>query len=372
MLEGDLDTYNPTLTLNEQADRLPYKTEYEFPRERLTLEKPLGEGAFGVVMKGTAIGIVLNESQTIVGVKMVKNKYDNEALYALVAELKIMMHLGQHLNVVNLLGAVTKNIGNRELMVIVEYCPFGNLLNILRNNRARFIDEFNKETITAIIMESWTSQDTTVPGSSSTESSVSICNRFISTSDLICWAFQIANGMNYLTSRKVLHGDLATRNVLLSNDNVVKISDFGLSRSLYNETKYKKKTVTPLPVRWLALESFTDALFSTHSDVWAYGILLWELFSLGNVPYPGVEINSEFYKRLRDGYRLEMPSFSNNIIYDIMLGCWRERPESRPSFRELSSQFKAMLAPETVDYYLALSEPYVTVNAEYMIPQDTE
>lgn len=95
--------------------------------------------------------------------------------------------------------------------------------------------------------------------------------RSVCTSDLVCWSFQVARGMDYLASRKVLHGDLAARNILLSEDNIVKICDFGLARSMYKNDNYKKKGEAPLPFKWLALESISDHTFSTYSDVWAFG-----------------------------------------------------------------------------------------------------
>lgn len=95
--------------------------------------------------------------------------------------------------------------------------------------------------------------------------------RSVCTSDLACWAFQVARGMDYLASRKVLHGDLAARNILLAENNIVKICDFGLARSMYKNDNYKKKGEAPLPFKWLALESISDHTFSTYSDVWAFG-----------------------------------------------------------------------------------------------------
>lgn len=146
--EGNLECIDPDIGLDEQADLLPYDKHFEFPREKLKLGKQLGAGAFGVVVKAQAQGIVAYEDETTVAVKMVKKQTDNEVMKALVSELKIMVHLGQHLNVVNLLGAVTKNIAKREVMVIVEYCRFGNLQSFLIKHRPYFVDQVDKETDT--------------------------------------------------------------------------------------------------------------------------------------------------------------------------------------------------------------------------------
>uniref|UniRef100_A0A182Q009 Vascular endothelial growth factor receptor 1 n=1 Tax=Anopheles farauti TaxID=69004 RepID=A0A182Q009_9DIPT len=432
--EGNLGIYNPDLALDEQADLLPYNSEYEFPKERLKLGKQLGTGAFGVVMKATATRIMVNEDETTVAVKMVKKQTDNEVMRALVSELKIMVHLGQHLNVVNLLGAVTKNIAKRELMVIVEYCRFGNVQNFLLKHRPYFIDQINQETgeIDSSIDKNqlrWSNcgyqynsgssqyvdpkkhlnskgyvrhsgmQNMGMVDSCNTEvtamTSVEVEDlntvnsneplwrsnygmdykgpaRSVNTTDLVCWASQIACGMEYLASRKVLHGDLAARNILLCDDNVVKICDFGLARSMYKSDNYKKKGEAPLPFKWLALECISDNVFSTYSDVWAYGIVLWELFSLGKVPYPGMEANQELYNKLRDGYRMDKPQYSNQDIYDIMLNCWNVKPDSRPSFKDLKSRFNAMLPDELRDHYLELNEPYLQMNAEKVERGETD
>ncbi|XP_049549464.1 vascular endothelial growth factor receptor 1-like isoform X3 [Anopheles darlingi] len=465
--EGNLGCYNPDVALDEQADLLPYNSEYEFPRDRLKLGKQLGTGAFGVVMKATATGIMVNEDETIVAVKMVKKQTDNEVMRALISELKIMVHLGQHLNVVNLLGAVTKNIAKRELMVIVEYCPFGNVQNFLLKSRPHFIDQINQETgeIDPTIEKNelrWSKcgyqynsqglkyinlsfstnninhhplqhptafyhnhiSGTTQPYADPKKQlnskgymrhsgmqnmgMIDSCNteataltsievedlnsinsneplwrtsyrmdfkgpvRTVNTTDLVCWASQIAAGMEYLASRKVLHGDLAARNILLCEDNVVKICDFGLARSMYKSDNYKKKGEAPLPFKWLALECISDNVFSTYSDVWAYGIVLWELFSLGKVPYPGMEANQELYNKLRDGYRMDKPQFSNQDIYDIMLNCWNVKPDSRPTFQDLKSRFNAMLPDEMRDHYMELNEPYLAMNAEKIERGETD
>lgn len=136
---GNLDFFDPEGNLDEQADLLPYNKNFEFPRENLKLGKQLGSGAFGIVLEGIAKGILPHEDETRVAVKTVKVA-DNGTIQALVMELKIMMHIGKHVNVVSLLGAITKEIAKRNLMVIVEYCRFGNLQSFLITNRQNFAD----------------------------------------------------------------------------------------------------------------------------------------------------------------------------------------------------------------------------------------
>lgn len=224
-MDGSVGKLDPNMSLDEQAALLPYDHRYEYPINQLVMSGLLGEGAFGVVFKATASNIVPNENETTVAVKMVRQNADNEEFRALITELKIMIYMGKHLNVVNLLGAITINIQKRELMLIVEYCKNGNLQNYLRKHRNIFICQLNK--------------DTDVYNYSVTPS-VDSCDVWITSSDLINWGFQVASGMQYLTKRKVLHGDLAARNILLTKMNVVKISDFGLARSLYRKVNYKK------------------------------------------------------------------------------------------------------------------------------------
>nr|NP_995647.2 PDGF- and VEGF-receptor related, isoform N [Drosophila melanogaster]AAS64657.2 PDGF- and VEGF-receptor related, isoform N [Drosophila melanogaster] len=460
--EGAVGHINPDLTLDEQAELLPYNREFEFPRENLKLGKQLGAGAFGVVLKGEAKGIRREEPTTTVAVKMVKATADNEVVRALVSELKIMVHLGQHLNVVNLLGAVTKNIAKRELMVIVEYCRFGNIQNFLLRNRKCFINQINPDTdhIDPSIMTQRMSDNyelhrdtnggglkyanvgfpihsyinephnnntqppthrrnsdndprsgtragrtgsgtatysydrqmdtcatvmTTVPEDDQIMSNNSVQPAWrsnyktdsteamtVTTVDLISWAFQVARGMDYLSSKKVLHGDLAARNILLCEDNVVKICDFGLARSMYRGDNYKKSENGKLPIKWLALESLSDHVFSTYSDVWSYGIVLWEMFSLAKVPYPGIDPNQELFNKLNDGYRMEKPKFANQELYEIMLECWRKNPESRPLFAELEKRFANMLGEDVASHYLDLNNPYMQSNIEYMKKQSTD
>lgn len=162
--------------------------------------------------------------------------------------------------------------------------------------------------------------------------------RLVTTSDLICWLYQVTRGMHYLSSRNILHGDLAARNILLCDDNVVKICDFGLARSMYNNNNYTKTGDVSnlfckkmfsnlflsvvisffilidfqgkLPYKWLAIESIEDRVFNSTTDVWSFGVVMWELFTLGKVPYSGLNAADSLHSKLKEGYRMEKPEYA--------------------------------------------------------------
>ena len=148
--------------------------------------------------------------------------------------------------------------------------------------------------------------------------------------------------MKFLHSQRVLHGDLAARNILLADNNTVKICDFGMARTLYKTNNYKKKPGAKLPLKWLAMESFEWLIFNERTDVWSFGVLLWELFSLGRIPYPHIP-TGELLDQLKEGYRLEKPEHANETLYSIMLDCWDSIPENRPSFAILEQIFTKIL-----------------------------
>ncbi|XP_072158763.1 vascular endothelial growth factor receptor 1 isoform X2 [Bemisia tabaci] len=417
--EGAIESLNPELGVQEQADMLPYYKKWEFPRDKLKLGKQLGSGAFGVVLMADADGIIEEGVKTTVAVKMVKGSIDFSAVKALASELKIMIHLGKHLNVVNLLGACTRNLNKRELLVIVEYCKHGSLHNYLLQHRQYFINLINPASgkLDSSFMHSmpkyWDLPNPNYSGrrNSSIRSSqrnsnyytnsasasvntqttmlfdsgtpigedgylqpignptqVSNTNdkqpSYINSTDLVCWCFQVARGMEYLASRKVLHGDLAVRNILLADDNIVKICDFGLSKSMYNADNYLKKGAGKLPVKWMAPESIRDRIFSTQSDVWSFGIVIWEMFTLAKTPYPGVDSVDVLLNKLEDGYRLEQPAYAPNDIYSLMLECWEAKPSSRPSFTALAEKFGNLLEDRVRSHYTNLNEIYQRINSE--------
>uniref|UniRef100_A0A8C2PXB1 Vascular endothelial growth factor receptor 3 n=1 Tax=Cyprinus carpio TaxID=7962 RepID=A0A8C2PXB1_CYPCA len=309
--------------LEEQCEYLPYdSSQWEISRDRLHLGKVLGHGAFGKVIEASIFGHDKKTCSNTVAVKMLKEGATASEHKALMSELKILIHIGNHLNVVNLLGACTKT--NGPLMVIVEYCKYGNLSNFLRAKREFFLPYRVREINNMMIY----TQKTKIAVDDLWKTPLTI-------EDLICYSFQVARGMEFLVSRKCIHRDLAARNILLSENNVVKICDFGLARDIYKDPDYVRKGNARLPLKWMAPESIFDKVYTSQSDVWSFGVLLWEIFSLGASPYPGIQIDEDFCKRLKDGTRMRAPDNASPKIYGIMLACWQGEPRERPTFPAL-------------------------------------
>ncbi|XP_056395092.1 vascular endothelial growth factor receptor kdr-like isoform X2 [Hyla sarda] len=354
------------MPLDEQCDRLPYdSSKWEFPRDRLSLGKTLGHGAFGKVVEASAFGIDKSSTCKTVAVKMLKECATNNECKALMSELKILIHIGHHLNVVNLLGACTKAGG--PLMVIVEYCKHGNLSNYLRSKRGDFIayksqeaektaDDSNSDHSDLIKrrLESVASTGSSASSGFIEDKSYSdseeeeedpedVSKRQLTMEDLICYSFQVAKGMEFLASRKCIHRDLAARNILLSENNVVKICDFGLARDIYKDPDYVRKGDARLPLKWMAPEAIFDKIYTTQSDVWSFGVLLWEIFSLGASPYPGVQIDEDFCCRLKEGTRMRSPEYCTPEMYQTMLDCWQGVPTDRPTFTDLVERLGDLL-----------------------------
>ncbi|CAG9855416.1 unnamed protein product [Phyllotreta striolata] len=304
---------------------LPMDSDWEIPRDLLVLGKNLGEGAFGRVVKAEASNIVKPGSKSVVAVKMLKEGHTDNEMMDLVSEMEMMKMIGKHMNIINLLGCCTQG---GPLFVIVEYAPFGNLRDFLRQHRPSSGYELavgEKKTLTQ--------------------------------KDLVSFAYQVARGMEYLASRRCIHRDLAARNVLVSDDYVLKIADFGLARDIHCSDYYRKTTDGRLPVKWMAPEALFHRMYTTQSDVWSYGILLWEIMTLGGTPYPSVPSVEKLFQLLRNGHRMEKPPCCSLEIYMLMRECWSYQPNERPVFAELVEDLDRILMITANEEYLDLGLP---------------
>ncbi|XP_047467328.1 tyrosine-protein kinase receptor TYRO3 [Mugil cephalus] len=183
----------------------------------------------------------------------------------------------------------------------------------------------------------------------------------LSLQTLVQFMLDISRGMDYLSSKNIVHRDLAARNCMLDQNMCVCVADFGLSKKIYSGDYYRQGSVSKLPVKWIALESLADNVYTTHSDVWAFGVTMWEIMTRAQTPYPGLE-NSEIYEFLMRGQRLKRPGHCREDIYELMHSCWSPVPKCRPSFQDLVVQLEAL--------WLSLSpapppkEPLLYVNLE--------
>uniref|UniRef100_A0A6Q2ZFH3 receptor protein-tyrosine kinase n=1 Tax=Esox lucius TaxID=8010 RepID=A0A6Q2ZFH3_ESOLU len=267
----------------------------------------IGEGNFGQVLKARIKKDGLRMDAAIKRMKEYASKDDHRDF---AGELEVLCKLGHHPNIINLLGACEHR---GYLYLAIEFAPHGNLLDFLRKSR---------------VLE--------------TDPAFAIANSTASTltsQQLLHFAADVARGMDYLAQKQFIHRDLAARNILVGENFVAKIADFGLSRG---QEVYVKKTMGRLPVRWMAIESLNYSVYTTNSDVWSYGVLLWEIVSLGGTPYCGMTC-AELYEKLPQSYRLEKPLNCDDEVYDLMRQCWREKPYERPSFQQILVSLNRML-----------------------------
>uniref|UniRef100_A0A3B3DGK6 receptor protein-tyrosine kinase n=1 Tax=Oryzias melastigma TaxID=30732 RepID=A0A3B3DGK6_ORYME len=347
--------------------QLPYNQEWEFPRDKLRLGAVLGSGAFGKVVEATAYGLGTDNKATRVAVKMLKPSAHSEERDALMSELKILSHLGYHNNIVNLLGACTQG---GPMWMITEYCIHGDLLNFLR---------VHAQDLMALTM--LTAEDgegaacyknmAVQKARLRSDSGISCCSEYqemqpilspgktqmgkigdsrhtpgVSLCDLMMFSYQVAQGLDFLSTRNCIHRDVAARNVLLTDQHIAKICDFGLARDIRNDDSYIVQGNARLPVKWMAPESIFQCVYTLQSDVWSYGVLLWEIFSLGKSPYPNVAVDANFYRMIKDGHHMEAPDFAPAEMYHLMTLCWSLEPTHRPTFKQVGEHINRLLLKE--------------------------
>ncbi|XP_067893545.1 tyrosine-protein kinase ABL2 isoform X5 [Heterodontus francisci] len=278
----------------------PIHDKWEMERTDITMKHKLGGGQYGEVYVG-----VWKKYSLTVAVKTLKE--DTMEVEEFLKEAAVMKEI-KHPNLVQLLGVCTLE---PPFYIVTEYMPHGNLLDYLR--------ECNREEVNAVV--------------------------------LLYMATQISSAMEYLEKKNFIHRDLAARNCLVGENHVVKVADFGLSRLMTGDT-YTAHAGAKFPIKWTAPESLAYNTFSIKSDVWAFGVLLWEIATYGMSPYPGIDL-SQVYDLLEKGYRMEQPEGCPPKVYELMRSCWQWNPMERPSFAEIHQAFETMFHDSSISEEVA-------------------
>uniref|UniRef100_A0A182MQB4 Tyrosine-protein kinase receptor n=1 Tax=Anopheles culicifacies TaxID=139723 RepID=A0A182MQB4_9DIPT len=265
----------------------------------------LGSGAFGEVYEGVVKGVD-DEAETRVAIKTLKKGAKLHEKQEFLQEAQLMSNF-KHKHITRLLGVCLEA---DALLIIMELMQGGDLLSYLRRSRS-------------------------LPGQAAR----------LTMLDLISMCQDVASGCRYLEEMHFVHRDLACRNCLVSStdprDRVVKIGDFGLARDIYKNDYYRKEGEGLLPVRWMSPESLVDGVFTSQSDIWAFGVLLWEIMTLGEQPYQAKN-NVEVLNHVREGGHLDRPKVCPNEMYELMKYCWRFSPDERPTFRYCLEVLRAL------------------------------
>ncbi|XP_069164828.1 tyrosine-protein kinase transmembrane receptor Ror2 isoform X2 [Procambarus clarkii] len=285
--------------LNPKLEKLQYD------RNSIIYIRDLGQGAFGRVFQGKAPGLVPGEELTMVAVKVLKEEASEDMLGDFEREACILAEF-DHPNIVRLLGVCALG---RPMCLLFEFMGRGDLNEFLRSCSPTnyIVRSSNGDTFS----------DTK-----------------LTYKDMLWIATQIAAGMVYLSDRKFVHRDLATRNCLIGEDMTVKIADFGLSQKIYIADYYRGDDSDAIPIRWMPLESILYNKYTVESDVWAFGVCLWEIFSFALQPYYGMT-HEQVVCFLKEGGILSVPDHCPPEAYAILTWCWQRRPHDRPSFHAI-------------------------------------
>uniref|UniRef100_M3Y7V2 receptor protein-tyrosine kinase n=2 Tax=Mustela putorius furo TaxID=9669 RepID=M3Y7V2_MUSPF len=287
----------------------PKLLSLEYPRNNIEYVRDIGEGAFGRVFQARAPGLLPYEPFTMVAVKMLKEEASADMQADFQREAALMAEFDNP-NIVKLLGVCA--VG-KPMCLLFEYMAYGDLNEFLRS-----MSPHSRCSLSHGDLSGGAQASSPAPPP-------------LSCAEQLCIARQVAAGMAYLSERKFVHRDLATRNCLVGENMVVKIADFGLSRNIYSADYYKANENDAIPIRWMPPESIFYNRYTTESDVWAYGVVLWEIFSYGLQPYYGMAHEEVIYY-VRDGHILACPEDCPLELYNLMRLCWSKLPADRPSF----------------------------------------
>ncbi|XP_067847314.1 tyrosine-protein kinase receptor TYRO3 [Heptranchias perlo] len=290
------------------SNALKQKLEDIFIHERqLELGRTLGRGEFGSV-KEARLKMEDGPSQQV-AVKMLKTEINASGdIEEFLREAACMKEF-DHPNVIKVIGVSLQSRPHRRLPVPMVLLPF------MKHGDLR----------TYLVLSRLGDQPVDLP-----------------VQTLLNFMIDIVKGMEYLSSKNFIHRDLATRNCMLDQDMHVCVADFGLSRKLYSGDYYRQGSTSKLPVKWIALESLADNVYTVHSDVWSFGVTMWEIAARGQTPYPGVE-NAEIFDYLIRGQRLKQPPHCTDELYELMYRCWHIDPKLRPTFESLRGSLESLL-----------------------------
>ncbi|XP_006861671.1 PREDICTED: high affinity nerve growth factor receptor isoform X2 [Chrysochloris asiatica] len=282
---------------------------HHIKRRDIVLKWELGEGAFGKVFLAECHNLLPEQDKMLVAVKALKEVSESARQdFQREAELLTML---QHQHIVRFFGVCTEG---RPLLMVFEYMRHGDLNRFLRSHGPDAKLLAGREDV--------------APGP-------------LGLAQLLAVASQVAAGMVYLASLHFVHRDLATRNCLVGQGLVVKIGDFGMSRDIYSTDYYRVGGRTMLPIRWMPPESILYRKFTTESDVWSFGVVLWEIFTYGKQPWYQLS-NTEAIECITQGHELERPRACPPEVYAIMRGCWQREPQQRHSIKDVHARLQAL------------------------------
>ncbi|KAK7925860.1 hypothetical protein WMY93_008170 [Mugilogobius chulae] len=307
--------------------------EWEVAREKISMHRELGQGSFGMVYEGTAKGVVKDEPETRVAIKTVNESATMRERIEFLNEASVMKEFNCH-HVVRLLGVVSQG---QPTLVIMELMTRGDLKSHLRSLR--------KPNSTTQVLPPL--------------------------KKMVQMTGEIADGMAYLNANKFVHRDLAARNCMVAEDFTVKIGDFGMTRDIYETDYYRKGGKGLLPVRWMSPESLKDGVFTTMSDVWSFGVVLWEIATLAEQPYQGMS-NEQVLRFVMEGGLLDKPDNCPDMMFELMRMCWQYNPKMRPSFLEIISSIKEEMEPPFRDVSFFYSEDNKPPDTEELEHMDVE
>jgi serine/threonine protein kinase len=248
---------NSNMVLNQQSEHLSYSGKYEIERNKFEIGRKLGGGSYGSVHEGMVEDPIQPGQMNKVAIKSVKNSLDPAQTFALICEIKVLDKLEYHLNLVNMVGACTTEFKSGKIWLLLEYCPHGDMKNFLLRNRDVISQGLHYHRVP---------------------------HENLNIRLFLRWSHSICKGMEYLASKNIMHGDLAARNILITNSNndesyLAKIA--GLTKNFYDKTSYVKQDRKNLPWKWMDVDFYETNVFRLSSDVWSFGVVFWEMLSIG-------------------------------------------------------------------------------------------